>query len=135
MPSDALPLALDQVQDSDHRVALGSRAVLLRGLARSRAPELLAAIGAIDAVSPFRHLVTPGGWKMSVALTNCGRVGWVTDRTGYRYTATLLHGYANPLKRLNISESVNPHKCLILLDSCRIHATRCQNLAHPFGRY
>src|SRR3954468_10201581 len=87
MPSDALPLALDQVQDSDHRVALGSRAVLLRGLARSRAPELLAAIAAIDAVSPFRHLVTPGGWKMSVALTNCGRVGWVTDRTGYRYTA------------------------------------------------
>src|SRR4051812_35880976 len=87
MPSDALPLALDKVQDTYHRVALGSRAVLLRGLARSRAPELLAAIGAIDAVSPFRHLVTPGGWKMSVALTNCGRVGWVTDRTGYRYTA------------------------------------------------
>ena len=87
MPSDALPLALDEAQDTDHRVALGSRAVLLRGLARSRAPELLAAIGAIDAVSPFRHLVTPGGWKMSVALTNCGRVGWVTDRTGYRYTA------------------------------------------------
>jgi DNA oxidative demethylase len=86
MPSDALPLALDEVQDTDHRVALGSRAVLLRGLARSRAPELLAAIGAIDAVSPFRHLVTSGGWKMSVALTNCGRVGWVTDRTGYRYT-------------------------------------------------
>ena len=37
---------------------------------------------------------------------------------------TLLHGYANPLKRLDISESVNLHKCLILLDPCRIHATR-----------
>ncbi|MFL5288439.1 MAG: hypothetical protein ACJ8AW_47665 [Rhodopila sp.] len=38
---------------------------------------------------------------------------------------TLLHGYANPLKRLDTSESVNLHKCLILLDSCQIHATRC----------
>ena len=37
---------------------------------------------------------------------------------------TLLHGYAKPLKRLNISEFINRHKCLILLDSCRIHATR-----------
>src|SRR3954471_22781668 len=43
-----------------------------------------------------------------------------------RFSATLLHGYANPLKRLGTSESVNLHKCLILLDSCRIHATRCQ---------
>ena len=40
---------------------------------------------AIAAVSPFRHMVTPGGWEMSVALTNCGQVGWVTDRSGYRY--------------------------------------------------
>src|SRR3954454_14258197 len=39
---------------------------------------------------------------------------------------TLLHGYANPLKKLDTSESVNPHKCLILLDSCQIHATRCR---------
>src|SRR3954471_4875249 len=44
-----------------------------------------------------------------------------------RFSATLLHGYANPLKRLNTSESVNLHKCLILLDSCRIHATRWRN--------
>ena len=32
-------------------------------------------------------MVTPGGWQMSVALTNCGQIGWVTDRTGYRYDA------------------------------------------------
>jgi hypothetical protein len=37
---------------------------------------------------------------------------------------TLLHGYANSLKKLNTSECVNLHKCLTLLDSCRIHATR-----------
>src|SRR3954466_3659532 len=36
----------------------------------------------------------------------------------------MLHGYANPLKKLDTSESVNLHKCLILLDSCQIHATR-----------
>jgi alkylated DNA repair protein (DNA oxidative demethylase) len=36
-------------------------------------------------LAPFRHLVTPGGYSMSVAMTNCGRVGWVSDRTGYRY--------------------------------------------------
>src|SRR5918997_4735064 len=47
-----------------------------------------------------------------------------------RPRVTLLHEYANPLKRVDISESVNLHKCLILLDSCRIHATRCR-LARP----
>jgi alkylated DNA repair protein (DNA oxidative demethylase) len=87
MPSDALPFAANNARDEASRIALGSRAVLLRGFARERAPELVAAIGAIAAVSPFRRMVTPGGWEMSVALTNCGQVGWVTDRTGYRYDA------------------------------------------------
>jgi DNA oxidative demethylase len=87
MPTDALPLALDEAQGGASRVALGARAVLLRGFARERAPDLVAAIGTIAAVSPFRHMVTPGGWEMSVALTNCGQVGWVTDLTGYRYDA------------------------------------------------
>lgn len=86
MPSDILSLALDETQGGA-RVALGPHAVLLRGLARERAAELVAAIGAVAAVSPFRHMITPGGWEMSVALTNCGQVGWVTDRTGYRYDA------------------------------------------------
>jgi alkylated DNA repair protein (DNA oxidative demethylase) len=87
MPSEAHPLALDESQGGDRRVALGPRASLLRGLACERASELVAAIATIAAVSPFRHMVTPGGWEMSVALTNCGQVGWVTDRTGYRYDA------------------------------------------------
>jgi DNA oxidative demethylase len=78
-------LAFDEPDSRGARVALGPRAVVLRGLARARAAELVAAIDAIAAVSPFRHMVTPGGWKMSVALTNCGQVGWVTDRSGYRY--------------------------------------------------
>src|SRR4051812_12614117 len=61
------------------------------------------------------------GLKAKIALAALREQSTVADLS-QRYT--LLHGYANPLKRLNISESVNPHKCLILLDSCRIHATR-----------
>lgn len=85
MPPDPHSLALGEASPIASRVALGARTVLLRGFAWERAPELVATIGAIAAVSPFRHMVTPGGWAMSVALTNCGQVGWVTDRTGYRY--------------------------------------------------
>ena len=87
MPSDTLPLFLDTAEDAPPSVVLGPRALVLRGFALKRASELVAAIGAIAAVSPFRHMVVPGGWKMSVALTNCGEAGWVTDRTGYRYDA------------------------------------------------
>lgn len=60
-------------------------AVLLRGFARSAEADLIADIGAIVEQAPFRHMVTPGGHSMSVAMTNCGSAGWVTDRTGYRY--------------------------------------------------
>ncbi len=45
----------------------------------------MAALTAVQQTSPFRHMVTPGGWPMSVAMTNCGQAGWITDRTGYRY--------------------------------------------------
>ena len=48
---------------------------------------LLAAVQEVAAQAPFRHMVTPGGFRMSVAMTNCGTLGWVTDRTGYRYDA------------------------------------------------
>jgi alkylated DNA repair protein (DNA oxidative demethylase) len=60
-------------------------AVLLRGAALPFESDLLAALNVITATSPFRHMVTPGGYTMSVAMTNCGAAGWVTDRTGYRY--------------------------------------------------
>jgi alkylated DNA repair protein (DNA oxidative demethylase) len=65
--------------------ALGPGAVLLRGRALSCERALLAAIDAVGVTAPFRRMTTPGGFQMSVAMTNCGRVGWVTDRTGYRY--------------------------------------------------
>jgi alkylated DNA repair protein (DNA oxidative demethylase) len=67
------------------RLELEDGAVILRGYAAAEGAALLAAIERIAAASPFRHLVTPGGYTMSVAMTNCGRVGWVSDRSGYRY--------------------------------------------------
>jgi len=87
MPSDTRPLLLGAIEDAAPNVVLGPRAIVLRGFALGRAPKLVAAIGTVAAVSPFRHMVVPGGWKMSVALTNCGDAGWVTDRFGYRYDA------------------------------------------------
>lgn len=64
---------------------LAPGAVVLRGFALAHQHELLAAVDAITAKSPFRHLVTPGGHTMSVAMTNSGPLGWVSDRRGYRY--------------------------------------------------
>ena len=67
------------------REAMAEGAVLLRGWALPLETRILAAIGAVTAAAPFRHMTTPGGFVMSVAMTNCGLAGWVTDRTGYRY--------------------------------------------------
>jgi alkylated DNA repair protein (DNA oxidative demethylase) len=69
------------------RESMAEGAVLLRGFARPVESDLIADIDAIVAQAPFRHMVTPGGHAMSVAITNCGDAGWVTDRTGYRYDA------------------------------------------------
>lgn len=78
-----MPLDLDDAPQPD--LVLGEGAVRLSGFARDDAAALLAAMEAVAAAAPFRHLVTPGGYAMSVAMTNCGQVGWVSDRTGYRY--------------------------------------------------
>ena len=60
-------------------------ALLLRGFAKPVENDLIAALREIIAQAPFRHMSTPGGHQMSVAMTNCGNAGWVTDRSGYRY--------------------------------------------------
>jgi len=62
-------------------------AVLLRSFARAMQDDLLRALDEITAQAPFRHMSTPGGFEMSVAMTNCGNCGWITDRSGYRYGA------------------------------------------------
>jgi DNA oxidative demethylase len=65
--------------------AIAPGALLLRGFVRDDAEALLCAVERITAASPFRNMVTPGGFTMSVAMTNCGKAGWITDRRGYRY--------------------------------------------------
>jgi DNA oxidative demethylase len=65
--------------------AIAPGAFLLRGFALSDETALIDALHAVTAKSPFRHMITPGGFRMSVAMTNCGTLGWITDRTGYRY--------------------------------------------------
>jgi len=66
---------------------LGAGAVLLVGFARPVAATLLDEVRRVVAAAPFRCMVTPGGFRMSVAMTNCGSAGWITDRKGYRYDA------------------------------------------------
>jgi len=66
---------------------LAEGAVLLRRFASPEVKALVAAVGEVAGAAPFRHMETPGGFRMSVAMTSCGQVGWVTDRTGYRYSA------------------------------------------------
>ncbi|MFJ5322384.1 DNA oxidative demethylase AlkB [Pectobacterium parvum] len=65
---------------------LAPGAVILRGRAYDDAPELMTALKAVTARAPLRNMVTPGGFVMSVAMSNCGQLGWVTDEHGYRYT-------------------------------------------------
>ena len=67
------------------REEMADGAVLLRGFARPIQHDLLRAVDEVTTQAPFRHMSTPGGFEMSVAMTNCGIVGWVTDAKGYRY--------------------------------------------------
>ncbi|NMF88287.1 DNA oxidative demethylase AlkB [Aromatoleum petrolei] len=69
------------------REVLAPGALVLRGFARAQAESLVLEIGEICARAPFRHMLTPGGQHMSAAMTNCGPLGWVSDRRGYRYEA------------------------------------------------
>jgi alkylated DNA repair protein (DNA oxidative demethylase) len=75
----------DVASERPARETIAEGAVLLRGFVQPVAAELIAALRDVVAQAPFRHMQTPGGHQMSVAMTNCGDVGWVTDRTGYRY--------------------------------------------------
>ena len=75
--------ALPQAETADELLAPG--AVLLRGFALARCDALLAGFDAVTAQAPLRHLVTPGGRAMSVAMSNCGALGWVSDPHSYSY--------------------------------------------------
>lgn len=71
--------------DLTDKVDLDPGAVVLRRFALGTETQLIAALRAIIDEAPFRHMVTPGGQTMSVAMTNCGSAGWVSDSKGYRY--------------------------------------------------
>jgi len=60
----------------------------LRGFVADQQQGLLECVKQVAQTAPFRHMITPGGFTMSVAMTNCGQVGWVSDRKGYRYLGT-----------------------------------------------
>ena len=78
----------DQDAFAQQTEPLEAGAVLLRGFAFQVAATLLQAAARVAESAPFRHMRTPGGYTMSVAMTNCGRTGWVSDTTGYRYSPT-----------------------------------------------
>jgi alkylated DNA repair protein (DNA oxidative demethylase) len=82
-----LDLFSDQPMVEQGDTALAPGAVLLRGWARAQAPELLQAVAEVIRQAPLRIMTTRGGFQMSVAMTNCGAAGWITDRSGYRYGA------------------------------------------------
>jgi alkylated DNA repair protein (DNA oxidative demethylase) len=75
----------DLFEHERRKFPLAPGAALLAGFALLWESELLAALERVVNAAPFRHMVVPGGRRMSVAMTSCGAVGWVTDRSGYRY--------------------------------------------------
>jgi len=85
------PPTLDLFADAEpeqarRREQIGEQSFVLRGFALPWLERLLPALEAVLAAAPFRQMVTPGGFTMSVALSSCGALGWTTDRSGYRYT-------------------------------------------------
>lgn len=88
MPNER-PAALDLIDlaEAERTGAepLAPGALVLRGFARAHESELLRLVSSVASAAPFRRMFTPGRHQMSVAMTNCGSVGWVTDLKGYRY--------------------------------------------------
>ncbi|NKB83982.1 DNA oxidative demethylase AlkB [Brucella grignonensis] len=76
----------DLFSSLETREKLADGAVLLRGFALAKDRNIISALEGVAGEAPFRHMTTPGGFRMSVAMTNCGKYGWVTDRRGYRYS-------------------------------------------------
>jgi len=72
---------------TEPRQELAPGAVLLRAFAASQDAALLTALQEVVGRSPLRRMTTPGGYRMSVAMTNCGECGWITDESGYHYGA------------------------------------------------
>ncbi len=61
-------------------------ALVLRNFASRHAASLLLAIEHVLQQAPLRNMITPGGSTMSAQMSNCGLLGWVSDRRSYRYS-------------------------------------------------
>ncbi len=72
---------------TDSPIVLGPGAALLPAFALASEEAILSALNDVIQASPLRHMETPSGHRMSVAMTNCGDLGWVSSRSGYRYTS------------------------------------------------
>jgi alkylated DNA repair protein (DNA oxidative demethylase) len=81
-----LNLLDDLIKPSLENEQIGPGAMLLRGFALAEEETLLKSLDALVSMAPFRHMITPGGYRMSVAMSNCGPLGWVSDKGGYRYS-------------------------------------------------
>lgn len=107
--------------------SLGSGAALLREFAVPQETALLAALQDVVARAPFRHMITPGGYRMSVAMTNCGALGWVTDKTGYRYdgidpvTGLAWPAMPEPFLRLATAAAAEAGFVAFVPDACLIN--------------
>ncbi|WP_204128122.1 DNA oxidative demethylase AlkB [Pseudomonas ogarae] len=131
MRSNDTPLTLDLFADqaptpSGQVEQIGEQAYVLRGFALPWLERLLPALEGVLQAAPFRQMVTPGGFTMSVALSSCGALGWTTDRSGYRYTAhdpqtgqpwpdmpTVFRELAQAAARQAHFEHFEPDACLI----------------------
>lgn len=87
-PPATFDLFADQQPSFTTNEQIGPASLLMRGFALPDAQALWAALQTVLAIAPFRQMQTPGGHLMSAALSSCGELGWVTDRSGYRYSRT-----------------------------------------------
>ncbi|AMB84661.1 alpha-ketoglutarate-dependent dioxygenase AlkB [Pseudomonas agarici] len=79
--------AADDLQQPERNERIGEQSWVLRGFALPWVERLLPALQNVLRQAPFRQMVTPGGFTLSVGLSSCGALGWTTDRSGYRYSA------------------------------------------------
>jgi alkylated DNA repair protein (DNA oxidative demethylase) len=87
MPRNATAMTPDLFEEEMRNTPLAEGAVVLRGFVLSMEAALVGGLNRVLAAAPLRHMTTPGGHLMSVAMTNCGVAGWISDRAGYRYEA------------------------------------------------
>ena len=69
------------------KLEIVKHAFLLKAFALENQHDVIADLISVINQAPLRHMMTKMGFAMSAAMTNCGALGWVSDRAGYRYDA------------------------------------------------